>query len=243
MRCLMLTSFPREEVARVLTDLMHPFAFVTPSDSWMPGGFANPAEGKLGDTAGFLGEDQREELMQWWLQVRPHANVPNWDLVSTCVTSENTRGLLLVEAKAHEHELGTGGKTLPATPNGFRNHERIGAAVLEANTALNAVMPGWSLTRDSHYQLCNRFAWARKLGNIGMPVFLVYLGFLGALEMGPRYFKTGEQWRQALLAHSASVVPPETWGQQIIVGSVPLTALIRSARVSWQVADPTAGLA
>ena len=53
----------------------------------------------------------------------------------------------------------------------------------EADHALNGVLPGWSLSRDSHYQLANRFAWAWKLADMGLPTILIYLGFLNAAEM------------------------------------------------------------
>jgi hypothetical protein len=47
-------------------------------------------------------------------------------------------------------------------------------------------MDGWTLSRDSHYQLTNRFAWAWKLASMGVPVVLGYLGFQGAAEMKDR---------------------------------------------------------
>ncbi len=67
-----------------------------------------------------------------------------------------------------------------------RNHAQIGRAISEASLGLKDTMDGWNLSRDSHYQLANRFAWAWKLASMGVPVVLVYLGFLGAAEMGLR---------------------------------------------------------
>jgi crotonobetainyl-CoA:carnitine CoA-transferase CaiB-like acyl-CoA transferase len=34
-------------------------------------------------------------------------------------------------------------------------------------------LPGWSLSVDSHYQICNRFAWAWKIASLGVPVVLI----------------------------------------------------------------------
>ena len=47
----------------------------------------------------------------------------------------------------------------------------------------NAALPGWHLSRDTHYQLTNRFAWAWTIAMLGVPVVLIYLGFLQANDM------------------------------------------------------------
>jgi hypothetical protein len=67
--------------------------------------------------------------------------------------------------------------------NGLRNHDKIGSAIRQANTNLNLISPGWNLSGDLHYQLSNRFAWSWKLASLGIPVVLVYLGFLNANDM------------------------------------------------------------
>ena len=69
---------------------------------------------------------------------------------------------MLVEAKAHSKELSESGKALGAGTN-IENHLRIGEAISEVNTDLNRILAGWNLSRDSHYQLSNRFAWAWKI--------------------------------------------------------------------------------
>ena len=63
------------------------------------------------------------------------------------------------------------------------NHNQIGDAIQQANHGLEPLLPGWDLSRDSHYQLSNRFAWSWKIASMGVPVVLVYLGFLNADEM------------------------------------------------------------
>jgi hypothetical protein len=141
--------------------------------------------------------------------------------------------LLLVEAKAHSNELSTRGKLKPRTPKGWKNHERIEKAIREASAALNRVSPAWALSRDSHYQLCNRFAWAWKLASLGVPVILMYLGFLNADEMAYRGqpFGTAGDWDSVLRAYSRGVVPENIWGQTLHVNDTPLYAVICSTRL------------
>jgi len=52
----------------------------------------------------------------------------------------------------------------------------------------------WQLSRDSLYQLANRFAWAWKIASLGVPVALVYLGFIAADQMkGRKLITNGEK--------------------------------------------------
>jgi hypothetical protein len=44
--------------------------------------------------------------------------------------------------------------------NSKRNHAQIGRAISAASLGLKDTMDGWNLSRDSYYQLANRFAWA-----------------------------------------------------------------------------------
>ncbi len=171
----------------------------------------------------------------------PGANTPNWDIASKC-TIQGAEGLMLVEAKAHWKELSSSGKPKPRTANGWENHEKIGVAIQEANTALNGIVSGWGLSRDSHYQLSNRFAWAWKLASMDVPVVLVYLGFLNADEMNNRgeLFHTADDWDRAVRTHSAGVVPDKMWCEgPLDVGGTPLRAIIRSEQVAF---PPRGGL-
>jgi hypothetical protein len=49
------------------------------------------------------------------------------------------------------------------------NHERIGMAISEATSILQAVVPDVSLSRDYCYQFANRIAFAWKLASMGVP--------------------------------------------------------------------------
>ena len=180
-----------------LTELVHlPKVKVSPTDQWMPcgkpilttAGQWDPtpaAEARLDRDDGFVSSELQRQLRDWWLASNKGANTPNWDLASTCHI-DGRKGLLLVEAKAHAAELSTAGKRLRkhSSLNSHANHQRIAEAIQQANAGLRRATGGsWNLSRDHHYQLSNRFAWAWKLATLGLPTVLVYLGFLEAEEM------------------------------------------------------------
>lgn len=241
-RCLLLMEGDRAIVADRLTTLVGlPDVYVNAKDFWMPQGLpmlkadgvwdTNPIEeAKLGESIGYLPDDQREKVTSWWLAVRKRANTPNWDIASTCTIGEKA-GLLIVEAKAHHAELKADGKKLheKASDNSRRNHEQIGRAISEASLGLKEAMGAWNLSRDSHYQLANRFAWAWKLASVGVPVVLVYLGFPGAGEMKDvgEPFVDYADWSRVVLEHSQNVVPEEAWGRSIKVDGTTIKPLIR----------------
>lgn len=139
-RCHLLTHGAPEAVAEHLTALTYPFATVSPSDTWMPQGFADVTEARLPKASRLLPPDARTAFDHWWLAVAANAETPNWDIASTC-TVDGRPGILLVEAKAHDRELRKeeGGKKFDASrasQNSQRNHARIGSAIAESSTAL-----------------------------------------------------------------------------------------------------------
>ena len=237
LRCLMLTSMPERQVASILTRIITPIPSVTVGRIWCPRGFLHPDEPKLGEHPDFLTPDERNVVTDWWLKVRRNANTPNWDIVSRCEIG-GQRGLILVEAKAHTEESKRAGKDKGNADNDCQ----IDGAICQANSALDSVLPGWALTKDSHYQLCNRVAWAWKLGTMGIPTILVYLGFLHCDEMSDCGIplSTAEHWERALREHSEGIVPPNAWGVRIPTSSAPIWALVRSLDVQWNVFEPRA---
>ena len=88
----------------------------------------------------------------------------------------------------------------------------------------------WALSRDSHYQLSNRFAWAWKLASLGIPVVLVYLGFLSAIEMTDlgQPLRSGDEWKAVLMDHCDGIVDRKSWGEWLDIGGVPMVALVRA---------------
>ena len=231
LRCLMLTSMPRPQVASILTQLISPIGLVDANrHQWAPRGFAYPEEAKLSGDADFLTPGERELLTGWWLKVRRNANTPNWDLVSQGEI-DGQRGMILVEAKAHTDEVKCAGKE----KGNVENDSQIAKAIGEANSVLNDVTPGWSLTKDSHYQLCNRFAFTWKLAAMGIPTILVYLGFLHCDEMSDcgTSFESAQDWERTLADHSKSVVPPKAWGGPLQTSGAPMWAIARALDLEW----------
>ena len=234
-RCHWLTHGPREEVAERLISIVEPWASVTATDQWMPDGFANTAEPQLHLPTPLLSEDKRQALGHWWLpHDRQTARTPNFDLASTC-TLGGVAGLILVEAKGHDTELNkeAAGRRLNSDASEGRraSHQTIGIAIEEARCGLShATASPWSISRDTHYQMCNRFAWAWKLADLGIPVILVYLGFLRADEMKDRGapFSDPSGWETLVRAHSAKLFPDQIWNHRWSVNEVPFIPLIRS---------------
>ena len=192
-------------------------------------------EAKLGEDEGLLRTKYQNSVTKWWLEVIPRANTPNWDIASTCRIN-GEKGMLLVEAKAHDRELSSSGKRPPTTANGIKNHEKIGKAIKQASDDLNRISVGWKLSRDSHYQLCNRFAWSWKLAKLGIPVILVYLGFLHADEMADqgKPFVDHLAWLSAVSENARGFVPDSAWDCSLMVDGTPMWTLIRSYEVKLQ---------
>jgi hypothetical protein len=188
-RCHGLTNDAVRRAA-ILTALIAPWGAVSADDVCMPDGFREMDEVQLHRSSRLLLDLNitGAALTSWWPAVGgPGATTPNWDIACTS-TVDGQQGVLLVEAKAHHRELGEeeAGKRLkpPFSAAALRNHVRIGACIEEASIALaSETGRPWALARDHHYQMSNRFAWAWKLTELGVPVILVYLGFLGCDDM------------------------------------------------------------
>jgi hypothetical protein len=242
-RCHMLTEGAADAVAARLTALGAPFLTVAPSDRWMPEGFADIEEAQLHKAPRLLPPAVSALLGEWWLPThRQDARTPNFDIASTC-TIDGALGLLLVEAKAHETELKKEAAGRPLTEDDSderkSTHKTIGDAIesarigLEASTHLN-----WQISRDSHYQMSNRFAWSWKLAQLGFPVVLVYLGFLKASDMskpGEVPFTNADAWEGLIRSHSVPLFSGEVWNRRWLVSGVSFIPLIRSLELPLEV--------
>ena len=240
-RCVLLTDGRREEVAARLTHLVAvPEVVISAADRWLPGGkpvlSANgewdktPArEAQLGKANTLVSGGINQQLLDWWLTVQTkNITTPSWDIASTCHINGQP-GLLLVEAKAHLGELRP--KADSCSSRNPANRKRIQQAIEQANAALSAATGNpWRLSRDHHYQLSNRFAWAWRLADLGVPVVLLYLGFLNAQEMisaDTELFQSAEQWAAAVREYGAGVVDNACWGQRLDIDGTPLLPLLR----------------
>ncbi|MDQ2732886.1 MAG: hypothetical protein M3Y56_14600, partial [Armatimonadota bacterium] len=184
-RCHWITNGERDDVASRLTRLIEPWGQVRASDKWMPDGFDGTDEAELHKAKDLLTPSEREEIQSWWFTI-VRGKGPNFDIASTCtVTVEGATnpGLLLLEAKAYDKELEKGPKVLNEKSS-LENHNHIQRAIVGANVSLaDGTGLEWKLSRETHYQMSNRFASACKLAELGYPVIHVYLGFLNAKEM------------------------------------------------------------
>ncbi|NJL06375.1 MAG: hypothetical protein HC911_16015 [Chloroflexaceae bacterium] len=235
LRCLLLTDGPRDVVAQRLSALAAPMATVDAAQHhWLPRGLHAPQEAQLDKTPELLSPELCEQISSWWLAVPKDARTPTWDIAATA-TVDGRPGLLLVEAKAHSAELSSAGKHRDpqASTNSQRNDKQITTCLREASTALNALHHGWQLSTASHYQLANRFAWSWKLASLGVPVVLVYLGFLQAAEMTDRGmpFADAAAWEQTIRQYSRGSAPEHIWNTRLLVGDVPMYACIQSLYV------------
>jgi hypothetical protein len=185
-------------------------------DVQTPRGYPDPEEMELRDFGPKYLADQIDwsTIRKWWPDYP--AKSPQWDLLTTC-TIEGKKGIVLVEAKAHEAELKWEGKPLEedASRESIRNHQQIGKCIAEASRSLNEKVPGINIQRDSHYQLANRVAFAWKLAQCGMPVVLLYLGFIGdsgISDVGVP-FRDNDHWQRVMGAYIQGFLPqsfPET---------------------------------
>ena len=249
-RCVLLVDGSKKEVAGRLTTLVGiDDVTVTYYDTWKPWGKPVKKEDGLWDKtpskeasrkgliellSGYYGKKRSgvigQQLRTWW---NPYnGRTPIWDIASTCRIQDKS-GLLLVGAKAHGNELDRSGKPFReeiASCNARKNHRQIDSAITEANADLQSLTGWhWQLSRDDHYQLSNRFAWSWKLATLGIPVVLIYLGFLDAEDMaydGP-LFRSEREWEHILKDHSRSFVDEKCWRKRINVHGVPLLPLIR----------------
>ena len=230
LRCLLLTGQDRKRVADFLMEMASPSgAVVSPVDhDWMPQGFLNSLEAMLDKEKFLVDLDNQSTLSNWWLIKRTSRTLtPNWDIASTCFMN-NVKGLILVEAKAYDAELKQDDKT-----GSEANYHQISNAIGEASAGLNTLCPGWSLSADTHYQLSNRFAWAWKLATMGIPVVLIYLGFLNAREMSNKgvVFTSHQPWVDCLKRYASRVVPDDAWDRCFDINGTPMWVLLRSAEL------------
>jgi hypothetical protein len=182
---------------------------ITSNDIWIPNSVSPTKEVGL---SVFLRSNFDAQVatdsIKWWLYKGSAA--PKWDLISTC-TINGKRGILLVEAKAHctELEQECKGKALThgASDNSKKNHEQIALAITEANTHITDEIAGIALSRDTCYQFSNRVAHAWWLANQGIPVALMYLGFLNVKDMSDKYktFESHKEWEDCFAEHTKIV--------------------------------------
>lgn len=212
---------------------------VLPDADYQPKGRHASCESVLtGADERFLFAEHQRQLKDWWLVHQQGAKMPTWDLVVTAKDAGGQDGLILVEAKAHATELRIGGKDRPTreTPEqqarSDANHQRIGEAIAEASRALQYAVPGIALTCKTNYQFCNRVAVAWNLASQGVPVVLLYLGFVGDREINPiTFLKTDADWQAAFRQHTTMQFPVTHLEKRIDCGAAAFWLVARSLEV------------
>ena len=233
-RCHWLTHGSPEQVASRLNALAAPWGSVSANDHWMPEGFGRTAEAQLHDATMLLPLHDCEVLGEWWLaEASDDSKTPNWDIASIC-TIGGSRGLLLVEAKAHSQEL----KVNEQVTGSRSNRERIAKCIDEANSGLGVWTElDWTLSHEHRYQMANRFAWSWKLTELGYPIILVYLGFLMAEEMrsGRKQtsFDTHAEWEAHVKSHSQPLFWEGVWCREWMIHGQTFVPRIRSIKVHY----------
>lgn len=211
-------------------------AIINKNDVWFPKGLNNDKEAELKD---FLKTEFNanlgNQINNWWLSVSTDkTKTPNWDMLSTC-SINNKKGLLLVEAKAHCEELSYESKgksdASKESDNSKKNHGKIGKAIQEVNDSISILFPGVSISRDKCYQLSNRIAHAWWLSNQGIPVVLLYLGFLNAYDMNVgknKLFKTENDWISCFNTHSKQVGVDKIINKWVYCGNESFKIIVKS---------------
>jgi hypothetical protein len=209
-----------------------------PDDAiYLPRGYVDTREARLESFGPLWIKDKNlhDVLQHWWL-AHPHgANTPNWDIAVGCEI-EGKRGFVLCEAKANIPELSEGGKTLSsdASAKSKENHAKIGDAIAHAADRWRAIDPSISISHESHYQFANRLAFTWKLASLGVPVVLMYLGFLGdegIVDVG-EMFHDHDDWQRVFVNYTSSQFPQRLLGKRIELESTPVRIISRSKPVA-----------
>lgn len=232
-----------EDFIPALQQLVATTGFTVPHDGLrQPRGRIDPSESTLtGTGAPFLSASQKAVISEWWLVHSRGSKLPTWDLVARARDGHGQPALILVEAKAHRTELKSDGKarairkSIAEQARSDANHEKIGAAIHGASAALRNSLPGIAISRDASYQFSNRIAFAWKLASLGVPVALIYLGFIGDQSISPKeYIQSIDHWRTAFLEHVEPLFPWTGIEREISCGESSFWLLVRTLDVARQ---------
>lgn len=224
------TNQPKDKFVAALNNLMQmPDVKIGPEDWWCPDHDQHPKECQTGELPqGVLTESIQKKVHLWWLPQGQERNTPNWDFISSATIAEKS-GLVIMEAKSHRHEFDTGAKRLNkgASIQSQQNHRHIQQAIAQANNDLQSRYPAIHITIDRHYQLANRIAYVWKFATLGIPVVLIFLGFIKDTEMDG-YFQDKSDWTACMNNYIDGVFPSELLEKDIKCPPSFFRLLIRS---------------
>ena len=241
LRCVLFSGKTREEIRSELMGMIAQAEIDSSSIEidqehfiYYPQGPANSKEYRFSDAGNLIDEDKRKKLIKWWLGTyETEKQTPNWDFVCTAKI-DGKDGLILVEAKAHRGEF----YYKNSCGAGEESRKAISHALDKAQELLENGFPEMSFDMDYSYQLSNRIAWSVKLAENGIPVVLIYLGFLNCPEMDHgnyKILKSREYWKKLVLNYPGkktrgtwASIPAEYWNSKIKIGDTSFIPIIGS---------------
>lgn len=171
------------------------------------------------------------EFKTWWVVYK--GKFPTWDYIASA-TINGKKGIVLIEAKSHVDEFDTNGKKIKETASeaSHVNHKQITEAIEKARDSINKLnRTEIKISIDNCYQLSNRIAQSWWLASHGIPVTLVYLGFIGDTSMANNYkiFMNESEWKVAVENYFSIVDCKELIEIDIRTKSAPFKIITRVA--------------
>lgn len=212
---------------------------ITSKDWWRPdctldGGVYPEEVTTQGIHKSILYPEHKKEISEWWIKHPKGANTPNWDFISGA-NIEGVQGLIIIEAKSHKNEIKKDGKILQngSSDKSEENHIHIRQAIEEAKNRLSKNYKGINISIDNHYQLSNRIAYAWKFATLGIPIMLIYLGFINDMEMEDigEPFKSADEWNEFMKGCIKDIFPVELLEKKINCGKSYFYFLLRSIEI------------
>lgn len=233
------TRIKREAFAKELANLINidgEDLKITINDWWRPDctldGDIDPKEvTTAGIPDNILPESNKKEIRQWWLKYSKGANTPNWDFICSANIG-GVKGLIIIEAKSHKNEVKKEGKIFKnqSSYSSKANHDRISQAIKEARDDLSK---GIKISIDHDYQLSNRIAYTWKFTTLGIPVILIYLGFINDTEMEDigEPFKSADEWNKFIKDYIKDIFPVKLLEKKVPCGNSYFYFLLRSIEI------------
>jgi len=239
LRCVLLSGLAAPKLKMQLTRMIStanakdPKVEIRDDFVYYPQGYKASNEVRLGDASPLLDDNRRKALIKWWLDIEKDTSrqTPNWDFACSALIHDEP-GLILIEAKAHMDELI---HTDPCKAEDEKSRDAIKLAIEWTNKQLNGLKLGrFAMDIHTHYQISNRFAWSWKLASLGVPVVLIYLGFLHTTEMKKRILESHDDWVKIMRDYSKDLVPEQVWGGKLQTEKKAVYPLICSMNIQPQ---------
>jgi hypothetical protein len=167
--------------------------------SWLDFNFSNENKNCLRDSE-WNGLDfitDRDVLRSWHAFWPTSGRAQNWDAVGKIKMTDGTEEWLLVEAKAHTHELKGNG----CGASNARSIEKIERALEKTKAAFGAGSTPLENWLGSYYQYANRLAALYFLAEEcqpAVPARLLFIYFLGDKHKGQDCPQSREEWEPVL---------------------------------------------